>query len=60
MKNTIVFEKPGMQQKEILAEMRGELKKLMQTPRNAPCPCGMKKPDGKAKKFKHCCLANIP
>lgn len=23
--------------------------------RNDPCPCGMKKPDGSPKKFKHCC-----
>ena len=26
------------------------------TPSNAPCPCGSKHPDGKPKKYKHCCL----
>ena len=25
------------------------------TPRNAPCPCGALHPDGRPKKYKHCC-----
>ena len=27
------------------------------TPRNAPCPCGALHPDGRPKKYKHCCGA---
>ena len=27
--------------------------------RNEPCPCGKRKPDGKPKKFKHCCEAAV-
>lgn len=26
--------------------------------RNAPCPCGSTQPDGRPKKYKHCCLPN--
>jgi len=25
------------------------------TPRNAPCPCGALRPDGRPKKYKYCC-----
>jgi uncharacterized protein YchJ len=35
-----------------------EQKKTIQNPRipwNAPCPCGASHPDGKPKKYKHCC-----
>jgi uncharacterized protein YecA (UPF0149 family) len=41
----------------VLLEMRQELQRLRKTPRNAPCPCGSRKTDGKPKKFKQCCLA---
>ena len=53
MKHQVVFDKPGLSQKQVMDEMRAELKKLFKTPRNAPCPCGSKK------KFKRCCLPAV-
>lgn len=31
----------------------------MKVGRNEPCPCGKRKPDGKPKKFKHCCEGDV-
>jgi hypothetical protein len=56
---------PGM--KEIKREVKGTMfmdaialveekpKKVKKISGNAPCPCGAKHPDGKRKKYKHCC-----
>ena len=37
--------------KVVAFPMRGIIKVLP----NQPCPCGAKHPDGKPKKYKHCC-----
>ncbi len=48
----------------ILLEMESKLKpeirsKIVKPERNSPCPCGAKKPDGSAVKFKKCCERNL-
>jgi len=44
---------PGDKVKEKNKDNQPE--KLHNVPRNEPCPCGAVYPDGRPKKYKHCC-----